>query len=219
MLSTFKKDVFILLIVVLPFAVLPFWWTQFPDRVAIHFDVDGNPNGYAGKFAGLVVPALLNVGLYFFLVLLPRFDPSAKNYNLFEGPFRIMRLFTHLLLTFVCGVIYTYGLGYRFNMTTYILYGLPVFFMILGNYMGTVRPNHFVGIRTPWTLTNEVVWRRTHRLTARLWVAASIAVLGLLPFVNGRVTLLLVYTAVLAIIPMVYSYVVYRRLQQTPPEV
>lgn len=154
MIMQLKKDWLMLIIVALPMLALPFFWSAFPDRVAIHFDIEGNPNGYAGKFGGLVVPVLLNVALYALLVSLPRIDPTYKNYSLFEGPFRIIRLFTHLLLTLVCGVIYAYGLGYRFNMTMYIIYGLPVFFMILGNYMGTVRPNYFVGIRTPWTLTN-----------------------------------------------------------------
>lgn len=213
-----KKDWLIIIIVILPFIVLPFFWPAFPERVAIHFDLNGNPNGYAGKGWGLVVPALLNVALYALLVLTPRIDPSKKNYSLFEGPYRIIRLFTHLLLTLVCGVIYGYALGYHIDITTFVIYALPVLFMIIGNYMSTVRPNYFVGVRTPWTLSNETVWRRTHRLTGRLWVGASVLMLILLPFVPASYAVIMIYTAVLAVVPIVYSYLVFRQLQHTPPE-
>jgi len=215
-----RKDWLIIAIILLPFIILPFFWSAFPDRVAIHFDINGNPNGYAGKGWGLIAPALLNVALYALLVLAPRIDPSKKNYSLFEGPYRIIRLFTHLLLTLVCGVIYAYALSYPMDITTFVLYALPVFFLIVGNYMSTVRPNYFVGVRTPWTLANETVWRRTHRLTGRLWVGASLLMLAAMLFTPARhvIIIILIYTAVLGVVPIIYSYVVFRQLQHTRPE-
>jgi uncharacterized membrane protein len=217
MIAQFKKDWLIIAIVILPFVAVAVYWSEFPESVAIHFDAKGNPNGYAGRAAGVLGPALLNLAIYALFIALPRIDPAKKNYELFAGPYHIMRLVTHLLVTLVCGVIYAYALGYRFDIATLIPYSLLVVFLILGNYMGNVRMNHFVGIRTPWTMTNETVWRRTHRLTARLWVGASICMFVVLPLVSEPMTAFLVYVAVLAVVPIVYSYIVYRQVEQSTP--
>jgi uncharacterized membrane protein len=111
-------------------------------------------------------------------------------------------------------IIYASVKGH-FVLPQNILYPvLGIFFAYLGNLMNNVKPNYFVGIRTPWTLENEVVWRKTHKLAARIWLPGGIllGILGLmLPEMAAHFTFV---TAVLimALVPVVYSYILFRQL-------
>src|ERR1043166_6580261 len=111
---------------------------------------------------------LMNVGLYFLFMILPKIDPRKKNYELFESKYRVIRVILHAFFNFAFFVTIFYALGYHFNLSMLIMYGVLCLFLILGNYMGNIRPNFFMGIRTPWTLSSETVWMKTHRLTAKI---------------------------------------------------
>ena len=207
------SDWLILATLIVPFLVLAFTWNMFPEEVPIHFDMDGNPDRYARKVFGLLIFPGLNILLYLFLILVPRIDPKRKNYELFEDKYRIIRLIIHLFIAFVFFVIAAYTLGYTVDITRMVMYGVIVILLVFGNYMGNIRMNYFVGIRTPWTLASEMVWRKTHRFTARLWVSACMAMLIGLPFIpGGYIIALLVFVGVITVIPIVYPYIVYRSL-------
>lgn len=87
-----------------------------------------------------------------------------------------------------------------------------IMFIIMGNYMGKIRPNWFMGIRTPWTLSSDEVWNKTHRLGGKLFVLAG-ALLILVAFLPGSVTLvtLIIGVAAVVIIPTVYSFILFKR--------
>lgn len=214
MIAQIKKDWLILFIIALPFLALVFLWNDFPETVAIHFDAAGNPNGYAGKAMGLLGVPAINLGIYFLMIILPRIDPAKKNYVLFEDKLWIIRLAIHALLTFIACLLFSYALGYAFNMGKFIFYPVLLVLLILGNYMGNIRTNYFVGIRTPWTLANETVWRRTHRFTAKLWVISCILMMSLLPFLENPSVPFIIFTLVIALVPMVYSYFAFRQVER-----
>jgi uncharacterized membrane protein len=93
-----------------------------------------------------------------------------------------------------------------------VLYGILILFLILGNVMGNIRNNFFVGIRTPWTLASEEVWTKTHRLAAKVWVVSSLITMVLIAILPHPEIVFGIYVGVILIIPIVYSFLVYKKL-------
>lgn len=215
MLSIIKKDWLILLIVLVPFTYLLIFWNSFPETIAIHFDATGKPNGFAEKGIGLLMIPAINIGVYLLMLALPFIDPLRSNYALFIDKFAIIRLVIHAFLTFMFFVIAFLGLGYQFNMMLIVLYGVLAMFMVLGNYMGTIRPNFFIGVRTPWTLSNTETWRKTHRLTARLWVFTSILMMIVLPMFNNPILPFIAFAVIIVVVPIMYSYLEFKKVENS----
>ena len=212
-MKTLKSDWLMWLMLLLPFVFIAVYWDKFPDQIAIHFNMSGEPNGYGGKIEGLFLMPVINIGMYFLFIVLPKIDPRKANYALFADKYRIIRIVLHVFFTFSFFVNSFYALGYHFNMGLIVLYGVLGLFLVLGNYMGNVRPNFFVGVRTPWTLSNEEVWVKTHRLTAKVWVVGSLAMMIVLPFVPHLETMFLIFIAIICVVPIAYSYIIYKKIK------
>jgi uncharacterized membrane protein len=212
MKETIKKDWLLLLVILCPLPIIMLAWDQFPDSIPTHFDISGNPDGYSGKAFGLFLVPVINIIMYPILLVLPKIDPRKRNYELFGDKFRIIRFLLHGFQTVVAILILAWSLGYRFDMATFIIYSVLVMFVVLGNYLGNIRSNYFIGIRTPWTLANEDVWRKTHRLTAKLWVVTSILAMIAYPFAPKNPALLITFMMIMVLVPVIYSYIVWKKM-------
>jgi uncharacterized membrane protein len=210
-METLKKDWATWLMLILPFVFIAIYWNQFPDQVPTHFGMNGQPDDYSGKAFGLFLLPGINIAMYFMFIVLPKIDPSRKNYTLFSDKYRIIRLILHVFFTGMFFVTAFYSLGYKFNISLFMMYGMLLLFLLLGNYMGNVRHNYFIGVRTPWTLANEEVWTKTHRLTAKLWVFSAIIMMALLPLLPEQA--FIVFILIITLVPVVYSYVVFRKIK------
>jgi len=118
-------------------------------------------------------------------------------------------------MTGLYAVIVANAQGYQVPVDRVVITGIAVLFIVMGNFMGQIRQNYFVGIKTPWTLANEAVWQKTHRLAARLWVAAGLA--GLAAALAGGAAgavIMGVSLGLAVIIPVAFSYLEFRRRQQ-----
>ena len=197
-----------------PFIFVAMFWSKFPDQVTTHFGFDGKPDDYKGKVFGLLFLPSINVCMYFFYKALPIIDPSRKNYGLFQDKFKIIRMTLHAFLAFVFFVTALYALGHKFNITMLIYYGVLVLLLVMGNYMGNIRHNYFIGVRTPWTLSNEEVWTKTHRLTAKLWVGGALLTMITLPFLSEEFAsaFFMGFVIIISVIPIVYSYLLHRKI-------
>ncbi len=186
-------------------------WNTMPDSIPVHFGLNGQPDRYGGKFEGLLTMPLTATGVYLLFYFLPYIDPRGGRYARFAGAYAIIRTAVIALLAAVQVVIILQARGAAVDVTTVFTLLLGLLFVVLGNYMGKLRPNWFAGIRTPWTLSSEESWNKTHRLGGKLFV-----VLGLLiaaasflqkPWVLlGGIGLLLVCSVVL----VVYSYAIWK---------
>ncbi|CAN5435770.1 SdpI family protein [soil metagenome] len=216
-MKTLKNDWLIWVIILTPFLFVAYFWKQFPEQVPTHFGFDGSPDAYSDKVTGLLIFPGINILMYFLFIALPKIDPSKKGQIFYQdkSKFAIVRTLLHALLSFILMTVIFFSLGYNFNMTFAIFYGLAAFFLVMGNYMGNVRHNYFVGVRTPWTLANETVWTSTHRLTAKLWVASSLLIMLAFPFLPNNIGAVAfeIYLAVIILVPIVYSYLEFRKLQ------
>lgn len=212
-MKTLKNDWLIWVIILSPFLFVAYFWDKFPSQIATHFGMDGQPNDYSSKVTGLILFPGINVLMYFLFIVLPKIDPSRKNYGLFQDKFKIIRTLLHALLSYITMVTVFYSLGYQINIEYVLFYGLLAFFLVMGNYLGNVRHNYFIGIRTPWTLSNETVWKNTHRLTAKIWVGGSLLMMVIYPFLPQEIsgTAFMIFIGAIAIIPIVYSFLDFRK--------
>ncbi|HEY4287869.1 MAG TPA: SdpI family protein [Puia sp.] len=203
----------------LPLVYLICVYPSLRPTLPIHFDAAGNPNGYGsrGTFVGVVLMISgIGLGMAFLIRFLPRIDPKNKarySQAIFIRIGYALLLFMSLLSA---AVIYASVNGH-FKLPQKFLYPLlGLFFAYLGNLFNNVKPNYFVGIRTPWTLESEVVWRKTHKLAARIWLPGGI-LLALLGWVLPQAVapgVFIIGLLIMAIVPIGYSYVFFRRLPQ-----
>jgi uncharacterized membrane protein len=209
-----KREWLQMLILIVPFVFVVLFWSKFPDKIPTEWNLRGEVEGYSSKASGLLLLPVLNLvvcGLFF---VLPKIDPRKKNYSLFRGPYKAIRLLITVFIASVFFVLALVGLGYELNVSSLSYYGVILLFLVMGNYIGNVRPNWFLGIRTPWTLDNPDVWRKTHRMAGRLWVISSMLMLLLGIVVRGRLFVVLFFGYIIglvALIPAAYSYLLFRK--------
>lgn len=205
-----KKEFWLtILVCLLPILAGVYFYPQLPERVATHFAIDGTPNGWSSRFnAAFVLPAgllaLQLVCCFGGVRGLPRGEQSPA--------MRRILLWVCPLVSVLCSTV-TLGtaLGGEMHVTTLVPTALGVLFLAMGNYMPKIRPNHTLGVRTPWTYASEENWRYTHRVTGFAWVIAGLLTLALsfLRLWNGITTTLLIVLA--AGVPIGASYLHYRR--------
>ena len=198
------------LVIAAMFAVAAAAWSHVPERMPTHWNMHGEVDGYGGRFAGLLLVPLLAVGLYFLLLFIPRLDPAYQNYAQFAGTYLALRLATLLFLAAIFGGMVLAALGYRIQILTVVAWSMAGLFALLGAVMKRLKPNWMVGVRTPWTLSSELSWNKTHRLATWLFylIAALMVVWGALPNTAMFViTMASLGVSVLALV--VYSYRVY----------
>lgn len=181
-------------------------------RVPIHWGASGEADGFGPAWLGFLITPAITAGLVLLLGVIPRVEPRRANLARSASAYRTLAYATLLLTLGLQVVLVLAGTGHPVPVAVTIGAGVGILFAVLGNVMGTVRSNFMFGVRTPWTLTSERSWDRTHRLAGRLFVLG-----GLLTFVSsftGAPTLVLVVllATVVAILAVAtaYSYVVWR---------
>ncbi len=158
---------------------------------------------------GLPAAAL---AVYLLLLVLPRIDPRRRSYDLFAGAYAALRFASLAVLAAVYGLALLSVQGYPVAVERLVPAVVGIFLVVTGNLMGKIRPNWFVGVRTPWTLTSSTAWGKTNRLAGWLLIGAGVAMIaaGLMgwPWLLAGVPRL---AAGLAVLLVVYSYFAWRR--------
>lgn len=160
----------------------------------------------------IIVTVGANVFLYLLLLVVPHIDPKGSRERL-RQPVRIMRLAMVGLLAVTTSAALLFNAGVLVDIVMICKVGVPILLLIVGNLFGKLSANYFVGIRTPWTLESKEVWVKTHRLAGGVWVASALFLL-LCAFILSNpqyVVMLFVAVAAMVIIPIVYSYVIFKR--------
>jgi len=164
------------------FAMAAITWPHAPDRIPVHWGLNGDVNRYGGKFEGLLLIPIIALAVYLLFLVLPRLDPGRANYAQFAGAYTLLRFSILMVLALVDGVIHLWIRGIHTPMSTLIPMFVGAMFVVIGSVLGKIRPNWFVGIRTPWTLSSKLSWTKTHRVGGWVFVTA-----GLLLFLAGAV--------------------------------
>lgn len=182
-----------------------------PERVATHWNAAGRPDDTMPRLLGAFLLPAITAGVVALLYVAPRFDPRHEEVESFRGPYEWFVVVLAAFLACVHGAVLAWNLGVSFPFNAAIALPLAGVFLALGELLARAEPNWTVGIRTRWTLSNEAVWRETHRrgawafraLGALTLVAVAVPAL-LFPIVLGGALSVAAYTTL-------YSYVAYRR--------
>jgi immunity protein, SdpI family len=190
-------------------------WLQLPPdaQVPIHWGADGQADDWANKTIGLFLTPAIAVGLVLLFAIIPRIEPRRANLERSAKAYAAVWLGTLALIGGLQVLIVFVALGGQIDMTRLVMIGTGVLFVVIGNYLPKVRSNYLVGIRTPWTLTSDVSWTKTHRAGGRLFVVIGIAmlVLGLIGVPGSALVGVLVGSIIVLVgFTVVYSYRVWK---------
>ncbi|MEO1051339.1 MAG: SdpI family protein [Bacteroidota bacterium] len=212
--NTLQK-ILMLVILIVPFIIIYVYWAEIPERVPTHWNWRGEPDKFSGsKWATTIIP-FVNLVLLSLFFIIPRIDPK-KNFEKFQGTYRTLIMAISVFLVFVFFLTFFATLGYEFEFNLIMKNFILLLFLVMGNYLGKIRPNYFIGVRTPWTLENEQVWIKTHRMAGPLWVISSLVMI-LINFVANEVifnSLFIPFIIIVAGVPFVYSFLVYKKIDK-----
>ena len=185
-----------------------------PDSIPVHWNIRGVADGFMKKnyFSALLFP-LITAGMWILFIFLPRIDPQKEKYTQFAKEYRVIRNILILFMGYLYSIFIANAAGLSIPVEKALPAGLSIVFIVLGNLMGKIRQNYFVGFKFPWTLSNEEVWNRTHRLGGKLMVTAGLLTLiGMLISGFSAMVLLLGGLGVMLAVTIVYSIVIHKKL-------
>jgi uncharacterized membrane protein len=209
MKAFFKKLIW--LFIFAPVIYLAIIWNKLPETVAVHFNLQGEPDRYGNKSELWISSLLLtgmSIGMYFLFANLHRIDPKRYAKDIKDRTFSIgitIIIFLSLIQFLILYSAYKGSIKFESGL---IFSCIGLLFAILGNYMYNIKPNYFVGMRLPWTLENEENWKKTHQLAGRLWFGVGIflAVFCLLLPKTVSFIVFISSTLLISLIPAIYSY-------------
>ncbi|WP_134703450.1 SdpI family protein [Ammoniphilus sp. YIM 78166] len=209
-----RTDGLIILVSAIPIILFLVFFGDLPDQMAVHFGVDGSPNRYQGKISFLLIFSLFLLAYPFLFKGFRKIDPKSENYKKFGRTYEIFRFSLSVLLSGAFTFIILYNLGYPINIQLFTLLGIGLLFLIIGNYMGQIRPTYFIGIRTPWTMANDEVWRKTHRIGGPLFMVTGVVFL-VAAFLPGPVTVWLCsfFLFITVAVPVIFSYIQFKKVE------
>lgn len=192
-------------------------YPNLPEQVPTHWNAAGEIDGYSSRLTGVLMGPALAAGILLLMWLIPLISPRGYRTESFQSVVNVIQVVLVAFMVAMGGIIIAAGLGRNLSVETIVPIGTGLLFIVLGNYMGKIRKNFFIGIRTPWTLASDEVWARTHRLGGYLFVAAG-AILVVMPVFGIGVMAVVAASLIAGLVPVVYSFVAYRRIEGFGPD-
>jgi len=201
-------------IIFLSFIIGAFAYQYLPDIMPTHWNAQGEIDGYMDKFWGVFLLPTISFGLFVLFTFIPKYDPRGKNIEDFDNYYRGIILVTIGFLFYLFILSLLAGLGYKFNMVQVICPAFAVLFFYMGVALEKTKSNFFIGIRTPWTISDDRVWEKTHKLGSTLFKASGIIAFFGVFFKDIAFLLVIGPILVVSAYLVVYSYVEYRKLHK-----
>lgn len=207
------QEVIILILAIVPLLFVASVYQQLPLEIPIHWDMNGEIDGYGPRWMQLMF-AVIGLGVYGLMFIVPKIDPKSSNIAKFAGKYQWLRFGMQIFFAALIVLTTFVSLGVALDVDVMIRAGVSLLLVFIGNYLGKMKQNYTIGIKTPWTLANTEVWNRTHRMAGHLWVGLG-AVMFISAFFPGGVSTAIFVGClfIMVIIPMVYSYVLYKKIQ------
>jgi uncharacterized membrane protein len=206
------------LIILISFAIGVYLYPQAPGMFPSHWNAQGHVNGYIPKFWGLFLLPLISGGLLLLLLAVPRIDPLKANIQKFRKYYDRFAVLLMVFLLYMYLLTIFWATGFTFNFIYALIPALSLLFYYAGVLMQHSKRNWFIGIRTPWTLSSEAVWNKTHKLGSKLFKAAAIVgLLGLL-FPDYAIWFIIVPVLAVAAYMIAYSYVEFQKEEKDKPK-
>jgi len=187
-------------------------YPMLPDEIIIHWGPGGVPDGYSSKLTGVLLMQVVQFIMMGIYVVIPRIDPEKKISASTGYYSNLMNLMLGFFMFFNVLFI-TQNLGYEYNMTSVMLPAVGVLLILIGDILGKTEPNWFMGVRTPWTLSNDEVWRTTHEKSCIMFKIWGIIAIAGVFFPATSVWVLVSAILVSIVYLFAFSYREYRRLE------
>jgi uncharacterized membrane protein len=187
-------------------------WNQLPDQMASHWNANDQVDGTMSKFWGVFLMPLVTLGMMALFLIIPNIDPLKANIAKFRGTFNLFIVLIIVFMLYVDKLTLIWNLGYQsFKMSAAMLPFIGVLFIAIGYMLKKAKRNFFIGIRTPWTLSSDTVWDKTHQLGSVLFIlSGAFAIVG--GFFGGMTAFWLMFVPLIGstVFLVVYSYLLYR---------
>jgi uncharacterized membrane protein len=193
------------------------FYPDLPDQIPTHWNIEGKVDGYGGKWTLFAFPILM-AGMLVLFYFLPALSPKHFEVDTFRPTYLyimdiVLGLFAYMQAVLLYTVFQSVNGGRTVDLGSGFMAGLFLFFALMGNQLGKVRKNFYIGVRVPWTLASDRVWNDTHRLAA--WAMSAGGVIGfVLTLLGVSIIVSIVILVVSALIPVVYSFVHYKALER-----
>ncbi|WP_310558408.1 SdpI family protein [Flavobacterium sp.] len=213
--KTLKNELPIIGFVLLPFIYLAYLWNSLPEKVPIHWNYKGEIDNRGTKYALIGILFLLPVLTYVLMLVIPKIDPK-KRVELMGGKYYHIKFVLVVFMSVLALFIIHSSNSQTLSSPSIVFVLLGALFMALGNYFKVIKQNYFLGIKTPWTLESEEVWKLTHILAGKLWIIGGllIVIFSLVLPQDVNFYFFIVITAIISIVPIVYSYIVFKELKK-----
>ena len=187
-------------------------WNQLPDQMASHWNANDQVDGTMPKFWGIFMMPLVTLGMMALFIIVPQIDPLKANIAQFRETFNIFIVLIIAFMLYIHGLTLAWSLGFtNFKMSAAMLPFMGLLFIAIGYMLKKARRNFFIGIRTPWTLSSDTVWDKTHQLGSVLFIlSGAFTIVG--GFFGGMAAFWLMFVPLIgsSVFLVVYSYVLYR---------
>lgn len=211
-MSTKTTSIVVLVLIAIALVAGAWFWDQLPEQMASHWNASDQVDGYMSKFWGVFMMPVVTLGMFVLFLLLPNIDPLKANIAQFRGAFNLFIVLITAFMLYVHGLTLAWNLGNQnFRMSAAMLPFLGILFMFIGYMLKQAKRNFFIGIRTPWTLSSDTVWDKTHQLGSVLFMLSGVlAFVG--SFLNGELAFWLFFIPLMGstLFLVIYSYVLYR---------
>ena len=207
---TLRTEFIPLLLIILVLSSVVYFYNNLPERVATHWNYAGEVDAYgSGQTQAIAIPLMI-LGMYLLFLLMPYLDPKKERYEQFSKVYHIFKAMMIGLLTIVYFVVCLNGLGYNLPVGVIIPGLIGLLFIVIGNYMAKLKLNWFVGIRTPWTMSSEEVWNKTHRFGGKMFILAGLLMIAGIVVPNSWKLAVFIITMILLLGGTIgYSYLAY----------
>lgn len=183
-----------------------------PEKVAVHYNFAGEPDSWAPKiYHAILFPAIM-IGMYFLFFIFTAIDPRKERYEDFKKVYHFFRTAMVVIFFGIYLATTLANLGYNISIAKTVSLLVGILIVAIGNYMAKIKRNWFFGIKTPWTLSSENVWNKTHRLGGWVFILFGLIIIidPYLPMVPGSI-LFFAGVIIAVLLPMVYSYYLYKK--------
>ena len=206
-------------LIVLSFLTSIYFYPQMPDKLASHWNIRGEADGYTTRFWGLFLMPIISVVMTLLLIVTPKIDPLKRNVAEFKGTFYGFIALMVIFLFYLHLLTILWNLGKRFNMGQLLTPAFSILFYYCGGLVSKAKRNWFIGIRTPWTLSSDSVWDKTHAIGGRLFkLAGLISILGVI-FPDIAFWLVIIPVLLFTVFSVVFSYILYQKETKAPKPV
>ena len=206
-----KVEAILIGLVLVSFMVSLYFYPLMPEKIAIHWNLQGQVDGYASKFPGLFILPSLLVGIVLLFITTPKIDPLKENIERFRKYYDGFIILFSAFMVFIHLYVISWNIGIRISPNIILPLAFGLLFFYCGILCENAKRNWFIGIRTPWTLNSERVWEKTHKVGGRLFKACGIiSIVGLL-FPSHATYFILIPIIFAAAFLIVFSYLEYQK--------